>query len=332
MGKAKSPRKKILIIVLVILAVLLALYVVLCNVIVSACLVPSFMEKLDAFEEITESSLADQVKTDDITQNRRQYLAETSEWLNENPPEKLSVTTSDGYKLIAGLFIQAGESHDWVILFHGYTGWKEEMYPFAKEYYEMGYNVLVPDQRCQGESEGDFIGMGLTDSEDSMLWINLILENDPGAEIILHGQSMGAATALMISGRDNLPDNIKAVISDCAYTDAYTMFGDKITEWFSLPAFPIVDSSCLMLRLRGGYNLKDASPVTAIASSEIPTLIIHGDSDSMINVSMAYSLYESASCERDIMIVEGAGHAQAYDKDPEAFMGKIWEFLDEWKK
>ena len=27
------------------------------------------------------------------------------------------------------------------------------------------------------------------------------------------------------------------------------MFGDKITEWFGLPAFPFVDSACLMLRL-----------------------------------------------------------------------------------
>lgn len=56
--------------------------------------------------------------------------------------------------------------HKWAVILHGYTGWKEEMYPFAYQYHEWGYNVVVPDLRCQGESEGDFIGMvwdGLTE-------------------------------------------------------------------------------------------------------------------------------------------------------------------------
>lgn len=80
-----------------------------------------------------------------------------------------------------------------------------------------------------------------------MLWINYILDQDPEAEIVIHGQSMGAACALMMTGREDLPENVKAVVSDCAYTDAYTMFQEKITQWFHLPAFPILDTANLML-------------------------------------------------------------------------------------
>ena len=140
---------------------------------------------------------------------------------------------------------------------------------------------------------------------------------------------MGAATALMMTGEEDISENIVAVISDCAYTDAYSMFGEKIKEWFSLPAFPLVDSACIVLRLRGGYNLKDASAITAVRKSDTPTLFIHGDSDAMISVEMTKELYEAASCSKELLIVEGAGHAQSQDKDPETYYETIKSFLED---
>lgn len=181
--------------------------------------------------------------------------------------------------------------------------------------------------RCQGESEGDFIGMGWTDRKDNLMWIQYILEKDPSAEIVIHGQSMGAAAALMLTGEKFLPDNVKAVISDCAYTDAYEMFRQKMKEWFHLPAFPLLDTANLMLQLRGGYDLKKASALEAVKKSHVPTLFIHGDEDKMIDVGMAKQLYEAPACTKELLIVEGAGHAQSQDKDPETYYGTIQAFL-----
>ena len=313
----------------VIILLILILYLVLVNALVSAALVPSFMEKLEAFERITEESYAAQVQTSDIRVNRQVALNETDTWLVMVESQKLSVVSEDGYRLIAEEFLPYEDSHIWVLVLHGYTGWKEEMYPFACWYHGEGYHVIVPDLRCQGESEGDFIGMGWTDHFDCMLWIDYILTQDEAARIIIHGQSMGAAAALMMTGSENLPDNVVAVISDCAYTDAYSMFGEKIREWFYLPAFPLVDTACVMLKIRGGYDLKDASAIDAVAKSSVPTLFIHGEDDAMISVQMARDLYEVAMCRKELLIVEDAGHAQAQDKDPEAYYGAIREFLDQ---
>lgn len=320
-------RKKRLIIPAVILLVLILLYTILVYVLVSAALVPSFMRKLDAFEQITEDSYAAQVQSNDIKNNRKDALDETDHWLSEAARQKLTAETDDGYTLIAEEFFPEKNSHKWVLLLHGYTGWKEEMYPFAYWYYGQGYHAIVPDLRCQGESEGDFIGMGWTDHYDCMKWIDYILEQDADAGIVIHGQSMGASTALMLTGEKNLPKNIKAVISDCAYTDAYSMFGEKITEWFHLPAFPLVDSACLILKLRGGYDLKKASAIDAVKKSITPTLFIHGEEDAMIPADMSRDLYKAASCEKQLLIVEGAGHAQSQDKDPDTYYGTIQEFL-----
>ena len=313
--------------ILIILIVLIISYFLLVNFLVSAALVPSFMEKLEAFERITTESYAMQVHTSDIQTNQRKAQNTTKEWLATASCQKLTKESSDGYQLVAEEFFASGKSHKWVLLLHGYTGWKEEMYPFAHWYYEQGFHVLVPDLRCQGESEGDFIGMGWTDHFDNMLWLDYILSQDSKAEIVIHGQSMGAATALMMSG-EKLPENVKAVVSDCAYTDAYSMFGRKVTEWFHLPAFPIVDTASLLLQLRGGYKLKDASAIDAVQESSIPTLFIHGDQDAMIPVQMARDLYDAAACKKRLLIIEGAGHAQSQDKAPEKYYETIKRFLD----
>ena len=328
-----KKKRKLFIVLLIIILLLAVLYFILVNFLVSAALVPSFMRKLESFQRITDESYAAQVQTSDIQVNRQLALNHTNEWLDTVDSDKISVVSADGYTLIATEFyVQNPEknTHLWALVLHGYTGWKEEMYPFACWYHESGYHVIVPDLRCQGESEGDFIGMGWTDHYDCNLWIDYILSQDPEAKIIIHGQSMGASTALIMTGEETLSDHVVAVVSDCAYTDAYSMFGDKVTEWFYLPAFPLVDSARVILKLRGGYDLMDASAIDAVAKSTTPTLFIHGASDAMISVRMSEDLYEAASCPKDLLIVEGAGHAQAQDKDPDAYYDTISEFLQKY--
>ena len=89
-GKRRINKKKIIIAFGVVLSVLLVLYFVLVNTLVSAALVPSFMEKLEAFERITEESYAAQVQTSDIKVNRQLTLNATEEWLQTVEHRKLS--------------------------------------------------------------------------------------------------------------------------------------------------------------------------------------------------------------------------------------------------
>lgn len=320
-------KKKTRNILLILLLVLFILYWTICYFAVSLALVPSFMEKTDAFEEVTDTAVAALVQTDDIQNNHAAALQETKDWIQNAHYEKLSAVTEDGYHLKAITFSPVEESHKWVLLLHGYTGWKEELYPLACQYVQRGYHALVPDMRCSGESEGDFIGMGWTDRLDNMLWLDEILSRDPEAEIVIHGQSMGAACALMMSG-EKLPSQVKAIVSDCAYTDAYSMFSKQMTDWFGLPSFPLLDSMNLVLQLRGGYDLKEASALEAVKKTLLPVLIIHGEEDDMVPVDMAYELYEAASGEKELLIVPGAGHAQSVDKDPDSYYNTVFEFLE----
>lgn len=314
--------------ILTFLMLLFTLYWVICYFLVNLALVPSFMEKTKVFNSVTEVSVEALIQTDDIVNNRTSLWAETREWLETAGASQLSVTTRDGYCLKGVVFSPkegTEAEHQWVLLLHGYTGWKEELYPIACRYVQQGYHALLPDMRCSGESEGDFIGMGWTDRLDNLLWLDEIIKRDPEARIVLHGQSMGAACALMMSA-EPLPPQVKAVVSDCAYTDAWSMFEKQMKDWFGLPSFPILDSMNLILQLRGGYDLKDASALHAVKNTSLPVLFIHGKEDDMVPVSMAQDLYEAASGEKELLIIPGAGHAQAMEKEPELYFDTVFDF------
>lgn len=330
----KKNRVKI---VLRILSVVLVIFSAAVGILIYAALHSDFLQKLPLFHLLAEEEYSEQVQDEDVQENGNAMGVLGDSFYRLSVRRRVTQVSEDGYELVAMEFpaysSDLGEpvftkTHKWVILLHGFTGTKREMYPFAYWYHLQGYNVLDPDLRCQGESDGDFIGMGYTDRQDIRLWINRILEIDPDAEIIIHGESMGAAAALMLTGMEDLPDQVKCVISDCAYTDAYTILKQKISDWFHVPGRPLADGVSWALKAAGGYNLKDASALEAVKKSRTPTLFIHGREDKMIPVDMCEELYQAASCEKEIMLVEGAGHAQSKDKDPVAYFNKVSEFVN----
>lgn len=321
-------RKKVVIkIIVILIIIILILYAVIGNLIIEGALVPSFMRKLDAFEKATDQSFSEMVHTDDVTENTRLEYEKTVEWFNSVDKELRSVESSDGYKLIAAVFPNE-DSNKWALLLHGYTGWKEEQYHHAMHFHEQGYNVICPDMRCHGGSEGDYIGLGYVDSSDNILWLDQILSDDPDAKIVIHGESMGAACALMMSAREDLPENVSCVISDCAFTDALSIFKKKMNDWTHIPDLGFTAAARLCLLARGGYDVAKASALDAVKKSRVPVLFIHGMQDLFVPPYMVDQLYDACSAKKDIIKIEGAGHIQSCYKEPELYYNTVFDFIN----
>ena len=60
----------------------------------------------------------------------------------------------------------------------------------------------------------------------------------------------------------------------------------------------------------------------------LPVLFIHGTEDAFVPVSMSSELYEAAAGPRELLLVEGSGHVQAQDKNPELYYGTVFRFLE----
>lgn len=261
-----------------------------------------------------------------------QVLDSDISWLlNDSNYSDEYITSSDNLKLHSYQIKNETSSDKWVITVHGYTSEGINMSSYAKKYYDNGYNVLIPDLRAHGLSEGDYIGMGWDDRLDIISWINYILNEDPNAQIILHGVSMGAATVLMTSGEE-IPSNVKAIVADCGYTSVWDEFAYQLDDLFSLPEFPILNVSSIVAKIRAGYFLGEASSIDQVKKSKTPILYIHGDQDDFVPYYMMEELYNATSSEKEMLTIKGAEHAKASEVDPEIYWTSVNNFINKYIK
>lgn len=256
-----------------------------------------------------------------------EVIGERKEYLLAQPHEDVYIHSDDGLKLHATYFPREN-SKVTVICFHGYTSEGMKDYIGLSDYYlrRRGYNMLLVDERAHGQSEGKYIGFGCLDRFDSLKWIRWVLErNGENTDVILHGTSMGAANVLMTSGL-TLPKQVKAIISDCAFTSPKEVFTHVLHSMYHMPAFPLIQISDRINRKQAGYGMDECNAAREVKKAKVPILFIHGDSDTFVPTEMCEKLYENCASMKRKLIIKGAAHAESYYKDMEMYE----HALDEW--
>lgn len=253
------------------------------------------------------------------------------EWLQQQEQQELTIESYDGLKLNALYIPCTNPSKKTVILVHGYNSWNGSMGDFAEHYIEvLGYNVLMPNLRGHGTSEGNYIGFGWNDRKDMLQWIDLIIEKTGiEVQIVLHGVSMGGATVLMTSGEE-LPENVKCIVSDCAYNHVSGILGYQVKRMFNLPKFPLIYYTSLVCKLKAGFFFREASALKQVRNTKLPILFIHGSTDKFVPTEMVYQLYDAAACGKKLLEIEAAAHGTSFWKDPKAYKAALLEFLQKY--
>jgi len=135
---------------------------------------------------------------------------------------------------------------------------------------------------------------------------------------------MGAATVMMASA-ERLPANVRYVLADCGYSTAKDIIKKVIREMHLPPEilYPFVR---LGGRIFGRFDLEETSPLEAVKSSNVPILFIHGNGDDFVPCDMSVELYGACGSEKELVIIEGAGHGLAYPVNKEEYLAALSEF------
>lgn len=245
-------------------------------------------------------------------------------WVTENSTDR-ELTNAGGLKLHAYYIKSGNVSHSYAILCHPYSTDGTAMAAYAKHYYDLGFNILLPDARGHGKSEGT-VSMGWLDRLDLVEWINQILKDDPNANIILHGVSMGGAEVAMAAG-ENLPANVRFIVDDSGYSSVSDLFRFQFGKLFSLPAFPTVNLASGFTKLRAGWSFGEASTLKQVKKSKTPILFIHGSADEFVPITQSNELFDACSSERKQVVISGAGHAQCMSKDSGKYWSEVNRFM-----
>ncbi len=256
-------------------------------------------------------------------------------WAREHARREDTATVSEDGLLLHAYYIPAEDvgCHTYAICVHGFSDFNESMGLYARVYSErFGMNIVMPDLRGYGKSDGDYVGYGYDDRRDILRWIDWILERDKDAKIVLHGISMGAATVLMTTG-EPLPDQVVAAVSDSSYTSAMEefayVFGAVTEKSFSVPVAVLMQAVRGMTLVRAGYDLAKAAPIEAVKRSGTPTLFMHGSADEFVPSEMMPKLFDAANCRKKFAWISGASHVMGACTAPDDYWGKVEEFLRE---
>jgi len=249
---------------------------------------------------------------------------EANAWFDEQDADILDINSFDDLTLKAQYIEQ--ESEKKVILAHGFNQSGSDMGKLTKFYHEQGFDILLPDARGHGESEGAYIGYGWHDRLDYLDWIDVLIDEYHAEEIILHGNSMGAAVVLMTSGEE-LPDQVKAIVADSSYSTLEEELIHQLKHIYNLPSFPLLNVTSMVTKVRAGYTFKEVSAIDQVQKNTRPLFIIHGDADDLVPTEMGHRIYEAAGGEKELWIVPDAGHTKAFDIVSEEFQDRVEAFI-----
>ena len=217
------------------------------------------------------------------------------------------------------------------VIVHGYTDNAIRMMMIGYLYNRnLGYNILLPDLRYSGLSEGEAFQMGWLDRKDVMQWMEVANQiYGDSTRMVVHGISMGAATTMMVSGEAQ-PDYVKCFVEDCGYTSVWDQFGKELKEQFGLPEFPLMYTANWLCDWTYGWSFSEASALDQVKKCSLPMLFIHGEKDDYVPTWMVYDLYATKPEPKEIWTVPNADHATSYKLNKETYTEKVKQFTDKY--
>jgi len=221
--------------------------------------------------------------------------------------EDVRIKTSDGL-ILQGWFIPSNSESDITWLwFHGNGGNNgHRISELALAHHRSGVNIFIFDYRGYGESEGKPSEKGTyLDSRAAVEYLSSRPDVDKD-RIVFMGNSLGAALSVELA----LTQPPMAMILVSPFASVRDMA--KLT----LP-FPPVG-----WMVRNHYD-----NVARIRQLNVPLLVLHGDEDDLVPISQGRKLYEAANQPKRFQTLDGAGHNNTYEVNPDQFWGTINEFL-----
>jgi uncharacterized protein len=250
-----------------------------------------------------------------LSESRMLYVPGGSRTLLAPPAEldlgvrRVTVTTSDGVRLVSWAMPVAGGSGYWLLICHGNGGNISEA---GRPYHyaglrALGLSLFAFDYRGYGESEGAPSEDGLYRDADAAYRYLRDTLGVPPERIVVFGHSLGSAVAVELAGR--MP--AAGLILDGALTSvvdrAQELFPYAPVRWIAASRYPSIER---------------------VGQLTLPKLFLHARGDEVIPIAHGRRLYEAAASPKRFVELRGT-HGDAFDVDSAAYFGAIAGFVAE---
>jgi len=218
--------------------------------------------------------------------------------------EDVYFPAKDGVRLHAWFLPAQGRAQGTILFLHGNAENISTHIMSVRWLPAQGFNVFLLDYRGYGASEGEPTVAGVQEDVDAAMRTLLSRPDVNPARIVVFGQSLGGAIAVYNVAHSPYRSHIRGLAVESAFASYREIVREKLAAfWLTWPLqYPL------------SFLVSDRySPAKAVADiSPIPLLIMHGDHDPIVPVEDGKRLFELAREPKQLWIVPGGGHIQAF--------------------
>ncbi len=223
--------------------------------------------------------------------------------------------------------VEPGRGRAVVVLLHGYGRDDRRLRRHARYLVRDGYAVVSVRFRSSGGWGRRPTTLGAHEAADARAVLDWVARQPQwaGRPVALFGESLGASVALAVAAER--PD-VRAVVADDAFARADWAIEDRLTIEHHLPAWPLTPLARALGRRVTGHDpgALDVRPALA-ALAERPVFLIRGALEDHLSHRHTRALEGAAGPAAESWLVEGAGHAGAWARDPSAYERRVRAFL-----
>jgi len=237
----------------------------------------------------------------------------------------LQLDCTNGIKL--GAWYYPGPSEKpLVILFHGYSSEKSGTLSEARAFLKMGLSVLLVDFRGSGDSSESYTTIGFDEAEDVAAAVRYARAYLPHREVVLYGQSMGAAAILRaVHSCGVRPD---AIIVEAVFDKMLNTVRHRF-EAMGVPSFPSAELLVFWGGRQAGFNGFRHNPVDYAASVNCPILFLHGTADPRAHIEEARRVFAAVPASKRFKGFPAVGHEASVVRFPAEWNETVGMFLAE---
>lgn len=240
--------------------------------------------------------------------------------------EPVTFPSRDGLDL-QGWWMPGQADQPLFVLGHGLFRDRKEVVERACRLNQLGYGTLVYDSRRHGASPGPAVSLGYLERLDVLGAYDFASRHESAGVVIL-GVSMSATASLL--ALPELREGVVAVIADSPFASLEETVERHVWLFLGLPSFPFVPVFDWYLGHLAGFAPGRLDTREAVRHDHgVPILLIYGGDDQRMPAETARAIFEAIPIPRkDLVFFPGAGHARAWNTDPQRYLQVIREFID----
>ena len=224
-------------------------------------------------------------------------------------------------------WVTDGDSDTWVIFVHGAGSDRREALRSLPTAVDLDLSTITPayrnDEGAPASSSGRH-GFGRNEWRDVEAAVEFALAAD-ATDVVLVGFGTGGSIVSVFMAHSPLAARIGALVLDAPVLDVEVLV-DRIAREDKVPGF-IVDWSRAMASFRFGVEWSALDHLQSAGEVTIPVLLFHGSDDDYAPLASSQEYADTLGELATLVIVDGAGHGEAWNLDPEAYEATLASFL-----